>query len=359
MTTPYDARAAREIVDGITLVSEAQYEPLAAGDPFPLIVEEWNLTLDEESSPHATLNLTCAIPDAEDLALIDTRLEQRVLLRAGYVYSDESIDLHDYAHLTVYEAHVDRPDGVLRITAYSSEVILEDSDIPVDRGFVAFLAFSDVNDMFAHFVPGDLNSTIPAGKQLPSVYPMSGIRPDEMLDTLAQLRAWADSIDASIWCDQFGVWQLRPADKLGKATAILSSTDTVHETRYSRLRDGWANSIIITYEYDNATPKRWAQAQDVGVGELTKWHHETRLKPPKGATPTAEGEVQDPAAVGMLRRLKGRGDRLEIRTPAHLWLRVGNTITLAVPDMPQQRALVSYLYVDSTGEQAIRTRQPN
>lgn len=362
MIAPFSAESAARIPGGFEITSSATLHD--GDDDYALTVTEWELTIDEEREPHAKLTMTLAMPEPDILAVIDPRREQYVTLEAGYKWDDETTETDpNYAYMQLRKRIINTEQGTVSIECYSDEDRVADSDMPVAYVSGTSLTFTSATSQIAYFLGGStLNSTIPSETQLPSEYPMSGVDPAEITDTLQTVRAWADAIGAVIYADQAGTWHLHPAPVLGTSTAILATgaAGTIGRIVDALDRDsGWGTHLVVTYDNASYSPRRWAEYDDTQVGEAKKVIHLERRDPPPNATADAGGKVADPALPGLMKRIRDRAAQLEVTIPAHLWLRVYQTITATPPDADQQRVLVAAVTTRSNGTQTVRTRKPD
>lgn len=364
MTAPYLPAAAAAITRSVGHYAVLTARP-RTGSPFVLAVEDDQLevTFSEDWSPHVQLAAGCAVPSQALMDALDPRLRCRVTVDAGYVYGDGTVDVHPLADVALISRHVTRPANTLEVTGGSDEYLAQgfakmwpEFDAPTTSlaDAVTWLAGHSV----APTVP-TVTSDFPAGmgsymlRELET--PIGVPFWDIIADAAQRCSAW-------VYCDGARVW--RVAEKAGLSTPDLvlsvGEDGTVLDSDTTLDREGWANAVIITYEWESTDGTRnkilgraiaaSGDFNNESVGR--KLHMESRRL-------HVTQDQADAAAAGLLRQLISRGRGLTLTAHAAYWLRPGMTVAVTLPTGGTENHLVkSVSFRPFAGTMTVETRQP-
>lgn len=372
VTAPFDARAALELAHGVGLEWEVFVTSPLWPEEITLTPSSVELSEDETWWPRSRVDITCAVPEDVDMRdAIDPRKHVIVDVWATYVYSDEVRDRQHVASMLLFSREINNQESNqwMKLEAYCDEMLLEDHAVRVNRGFsvgvhywdTANEAFEGVLELLTGEVRGFESEFDPA-VVLPAPYPMQY---DEgtVTDPVAYLRAWADSLGAVLYCDALGTWHLDQAPSIAAVSSaiLFSGPDGLVTGSTEKLtRELWANRVFITYgqTLDDGTEVHSWLEQTPTIEPYDRVYIESRPLPPDAEIDPVYGFVEDPAINALFDRMLSRGDELTLTVVAHLWLHVGDTITVTTPTTPQQRVLVASIRTRHDGTQTITTRKP-
>lgn len=370
MTAPYSAAAADAVKRSFGLRSFCRATSPAWGDAIDLDIIAWDLYVDEFSIPHAKATIIVATPDAADLEMLDPREQVYIEVDVGYVYPDGTIDLHNYITLGLRACEDDPTHTTLRVS--SEESFVDDDNVDTGRvgGSTVTKTYVDelIEDILTTYTNTAIVPTINNGLgniALPSPHGMS-YKPYEVRDRVEQAKKWAAAVDAVLWCDQQGVWQLQDTPTIGTPVAEIATGKphgTMTSYRRIRTRDGgWANRVLADYVLAGGTAMGWGlvPAADTSGGTYrNKIARSEFTYTPLYASVDSTNHVSptDPAVNELLNRTKSRGRTLRIDTVVHLWIRAGHTIRTTVRGVVED-VIVSGFHASSKGSMEITTRTP-
>lgn len=149
-------------------------------------------------------------------------------------------------------------------------------------------------------------------------------------DYLSPLTA---SANLRLWCDEHRVWRLAAPESIiapGQATLAATGTVTGASDTVDRNDDLWADAVVVTYTWTDASGVRHVAYDVAGPGDASRVLHIERATP----WPRA-GE-----AAARLRKLRGRGRVLSIDAVADPEVVPAQAASLSVPGTPVQTGWV-------------------
>lgn len=368
MTAPWDARAIDDTLDSaLTCVVELYLEHPTLGQ-VPLKLEHATLSYDETRVPFVVLDAASVEATPEALAAFDETAPVRVRIRVGYVYPGRVRDVHTIARLLVDLATVERPAGRVVFTAYSDEALMMtapwtvpaawDSATrfgPAFRSLIAATAGTAAAD--AAVIDGTLSvaTILDAGDVL-------AVQHDDNLPAI--LRDLADRAGAFAYHDGLDTWRAEPAwlDTTPVAAITPGDRGLARTTQQQRERGEWGNAQVIVYRWqDDAGAERVV----VGRAEILSGTYavptigrKTRPVLTRGFAVSQSGA--NAAASAVLRRALSRRRLVAVEAARALWwIRPRDSITVATPDTPAQREVVSSVTFDlPAATMQIKTRTP-
>lgn len=328
-----------------------------------LDVEGGFLTWDESTAPRVQGSLICRVPDDQDtLDMLDPRLGVRVEIDCGYVRPGGEEDVHTIVDLGLRDRQVNRPDNTMTLRLASDEALVIDG-----------------SPTFAQTVTGTYapDAMIKLIKQVIVPYPKihntvditespDSISIDPVTDRWTTINDLADTLELDVYDNGLRDWYIhaRPTVVGGTSAAILrvGANGTIIRSETGLSRDPWFNYVAINYEWLNSSNaiqrvKTTAYASS-GSYQITgdsgkKIYFEER------EVPTSQAKANR-ASAALLRRFLSRGRSMSVEAISTYWLRPGMSVTVQLPEGPQERHLVSRVDFDlGRGTMNVETRVPD
>lgn len=324
-----------------------------------------NLSFDSRRTPRVQAQMVCAFPVTSTLAYLDPiRQDLKLRITASYILKTTGIaDTQRVAQLRVSAVERDYIAGTVTITAASDEqvVIAQASNVAY-----TYTTSSGVTDAIKEIVgdafPGDaliwdIDSSLTA-----RTFPTVGAKVLAGDDRWHAVTDFADHLQAAVFHDGMGTWciQVPPDSPSGRTDAHLNAgpRGSVTALTVTDDRSGWANQVIVRYEYEDKTITDTTGAASAGTA-----HTHTHNKPHQmivcgiadtSLTPVASILVdrkQQPvdaarSAANLLRRGLRRFHNVSVTAVAAYWLRPWDTVTMRGPRSLADRFLVESVSFD-------------
>lgn len=387
ITYPYEARAARDVAAAVRHQWDVTLDE--GGLDAPAEVVSATVTFDESWAPHVQASLTCRLPDAATLAVIDARTGARLSIRAGYTYPDREgpafgpQDVWPLASLGITRRSVRRPQGDLIITAMSDEVLAQEALWHADFAPPTWAitdAVGAVSDLIHTatgrfpYIDADVIGT--------------GANPDGSdWDPASYLPQDPGAGATSLWsliesvADTWGLWvydsgginydagtdngwrvRRRPTGA-GTAVAQLRTgpignlTDT--ESVVSR-EDGWANAVHLIHDWEggDGARLRLTTRSYIASGPMSVASAGYHAIAVRRTAPINQVNIRA-ACNSLVRRTVTRGRSYTLTAPAMYWIRPGMPVTVQLPTGGQERHIVqSVTFTYPQGVMDLTTRLP-
>lgn len=363
MTGAYLPAAAEAIKSSLRHVSAAT-AVLVPFSPRALDVQDITVTFSEDWSPQIQATLTVpAGYDTDLLDMLDPRKRCKIIIDAGYVYPDNTRDVHQLAELYLLTRPVRRPDNTMALSAASGEAMTQTARLdpwaswsPNRAGLTEFVTWAATYGMY------------PEAPEITSVF-APGYAAADMADIPVEAGAdcWGLIAEAA---SRAGAWVYADGNRwiiTGRPeasgtiahTATTGPDGTVFQSDTQLSREGFANTCLITY--------RWKDSG--GVERLQSGYAEVSSGP---LAPASAGRVGDSserpgpispaaankAAASRLANLASRGRSVLLEAHAAYWLRPSQTITMQLPTGPPEEAIVrAVTFSPIAGTMNVTTRQ--
>ncbi len=362
---PWDASLAR-LVTGSHAQRVAATLTTGYGDSFSQIADldiiSGTVTWDESQIPRVTATLVLPALTADQRAAADPRTRPRVLITPGYRMPSGRWDDEQVADLQIRSLDATRPDNTVSVTATSDEIY------PMEQPLADSPDLADLTVDAATYLTATIQGAFPAA-DTPTVtvtVPATTVTyPASKGDRWANIVDICDVLDADIYDNGDRVINITPrqyATAISRARLATGAGGTITAVQAGVTRDDWANAVQILYTpLDPATSSQYR----VGSARVTGGDYAVDTVGYRRQVVARTGypsQVQaDTAAAALLRRYLGRARTLTLTAVAMWWLRPGDTITVAVPDYPDQaRLLVSSVTYDIAARtMTITTRAPD
>jgi len=315
-----------------------------------------SVTFDESSTPRASAQLSCPLPDVA----IDPRQGVRLAVAAGYGPVGDGVeDVQPLVDLVLRTAAPSwsGPDARLDATASGDESLVLDASPAVAESTTGATHALAIEALLA-------KSVSPRPTFLPDVGG-AAVTVDTIEDRWNALVDLADRVGAQLYDDGLRTWHLTPQPELVAAvphhTLAVGEGGTVLEPSRDTTRDDWFNYVRVRYRWRNAAG---ADQQVVGTAYVTAGPY--RITGPASrrilsvdrdvATTTAQANT---VAQSILLRQLSRGDAVTVRAVAAYWLRPGMTVDVLMPTGELLRHLVARVTFDVLeGTMTVTTRLP-
>lgn len=400
-TAPFDDRVTSEIVREVNVVARNVFLIVQVLDEtyqLPIDVTDGSIDCSETRIPHVRGDFTAAIPswwydrDASyELtgwvpeyvrANLDPRQGVRVIGDLGYVYQDGTEDIHEGFDLFLTDFQLVYPARQMELTVACDEMLVDFAQLPFSipeatsppaRNYSNLAAMIEgvVEDQTGLEI--DINSTIGSITSMPEGISLTGVKAFAISDLSSTIHHWADAVGAVLWCDQMSRWHLDPAPSFGRSKAMLHGGTFGQIIEYTdrRTLDGYATRVALRYPDNDNDPELWGIVNETGAPvrkteelDLGRW---------EGGYNATTGEAgADPSGAYVASRMKVRGRSIDLTIPAHLWLRVWDTITSEEPRVDDayvsgaaslgnsppghERGLITSIVTRLDGTQTITTR---
>lgn len=363
-TAPYSPAAVEALKDTHEHIYKITVDPV--GYPaFDVEAENLRVTFAEDWTPHIQADITAAIPSIAELDLLDSRLNCRVQIEAGYRYQNGIVDVQPLADLGLRTRDVRRPTNQVQFTASSDEARAQDRCRVFDFGeFTNFTGINELVQNFADYAVYPETATVlsdyPAEAGFYSIYGLTAPVGTPMWDVIADA---AGRTGVWVHCDNQRRWRIRY-----RATTATTSMHTLEVgtngtiiTADSKIdRAGWANQSVIEYSWTDAAGddhKVYGRATvTAGPYSVNMVGYKTdSITINRAATQSQANE----AARSRVSNLVTRGRSVTIEAIAAYWLRPGMTITVQLPTGEAELHLIkSITFEPAAGTMTVETRQP-
>lgn len=335
------------------------------GRTYDLDLKDVQVTFSEDWSPYAQVSLTIPVP-ADPVLLdevLDPRRDSRILVRAGYTYPDGTHQIADLADVGVRERPLRRPADEIALDAGSAEYRAMD----YRAMYWADMERAGINEAIT-WLAGYAQNSPRISSEMPARHGAAQLAEIDVSigDTYWSLmQEAAQRTNTRVWCDERNVWRIAPrVERTGTPVHRLAvgHGGTITDTLANLRRDEWYNSVLLEYNWRNATPEReervlygraLATTGPFAVGTAGyRTYYEKRERP------IGQWSANN-AAAAMLRTLISRGRTRTITAGAAYWLRPGDTVTVALPTGEEEPHIVqSVTFRPMEGLMDVTTRQP-
>jgi len=346
------------------LVSAVAVTNNGTGTSIELPVEDFDVELDENRVPRVTLSIVTPVPDQATLDLLDPRKPVRVRFSAGYRLPSGVEDVHQLFDLQLRARTVDRPAGTLTLLAQGAEGALLDAspDLPFYDGDTTW-------DSATAAIKATITSRLAGGPFAgPTIIATtSDTTPFTAVtfptDYWTRIVDAADSIDASVYDAGDRIFRIAPRRYLAAESTHdlrVGANGTLLTSRTGVDRDDWANAVTLLYRWEatstTTADRLWGQAYATGDYDpaLVGYVQLVDIRERKTTPATA-----DAVARTLLRRAMSRAKTFELQAVSAWWLRPEDTVTVQLPEGPQERHLVARVRFTSNGTMQVKTRLPD
>jgi hypothetical protein len=315
-----------------------------------------SVTFDEATSPRASAQLSCSLPDQS----VDPRTGVRLTVDVGYQpVGDGPQDVQQLLDVGVRTA---RPTWTtegsrLELTAAGDESLVIDASPAV--------AESTTGTTHAAAAEALLGKAISPKPSFTATVLGGSVTVDTIEDRWNALVDLADRIGAQVYDDGLRDWWFTPTPTAVAATPhhtlAVGVGGTVLEPSRTLERDSWFNYVRVRYRWRNAAG---ADQQVTGTAYVNSGPY--AITGPAGrrilaverdvASTTAQANA---VAGSILTRQLSRGDSVTVRAVAAYWLRPGMTVDVQLPTGDVLRHLVARVVFDVLeGTMTVTTRLP-
>lgn len=334
-----------------------------SGAPVVLDLEDVGLTFSEDWSPHvqATLTVPAALDDSL-YDLLDPTARCKIAVDVGYTYPDNTRDVRPLAVLYLMNRGVNRPDDTVELTAASAEAIAQGAKLSPWFGTVNRAGLNEWVEWFARYamwpeVPVFI-STYGPGTAAASLVDIA-VTPG--MDCWTLINEAASRAGAWVYVDGGGRWIItsRPEATASPAHTIAAGDDgTAFDTKTVVSREGFANSVLITYTWKEGTVDKVIH----GYAEVNSGPLSTNTVGNVGDFTERAGPVTqaaaNTAAASRLSNLASRSRSLLVEAHAAYWLRPSQTVETQLRTGSPESVLVrSVSYHPLVGAMNLTTRQ--
>jgi len=364
MTGDYEARVATLIKGDLGHVWTVTVQPVS-GPSFTLECEDIEVTMAEDWAPHVQAKLVGSIPESlTQLDALDGRRNCRIIIQAGYVYKDGTVDIHQLADLGLRNRRTSRPSNQMGLAASSDEAKAMDRRRAEFYGSLEFDGLNDLVKFFADYAVypevATLDTNFPdnggyasiAGMEVNIGTPMW----DAIEDAAARCGKW-------VYCTPGRFWRLTDAPSLGgtvRHVLAVGKDSTIFAADSEVDRTGFANQSIVEYAWQDAEGvshtvygRAAVTSGPFSVNSIGYVSDHKRYDRP------ATQAQANAAAASRVKGLVTRGRGLSLEAHAAYWLRPGHTINVQLPTGPAEDHLIkSITFYRQGGRMLIHTRQP-
>jgi hypothetical protein len=354
------------------------------GAEFELDVTSVSVGFDEAWVPHIQATLTCALPDAGKLALLDARLGCRVQIFVGYRYGKDDEETTMLADLHLRSRTIRHSTGEVTLDLESDEALLQDhityGTETVTRADLNKFVVDVLNlcptgydmKLRSAFGEGAFAAQM-AGAELnkPGGLYVGPIEDDSSeLTPVFGNTAWTLLEEAQ---RRTGTWIYSPFGRDWRITerAEISSTPvltltigeggTILDGESTLSRNGFFNEVIFRYEWND--PSRLpAERFQLGQARITGGPlsidaigRQTYVETIRRRATKAEADI---AATDKLTRLLTKGHEYTVRAVAAYWLMAGDTVALNIDGKTEKLLVKSINFDPAEGTMALVLRKP-
>jgi hypothetical protein len=322
-----------------------------AGGSVALDVKSGSLTLDEAWSPYCRASFECALPAS--YAAIDPRQPVTLNVYASRAAESGVVLSTLYADLVLRSRRIDHKAGTMTLGASSREALLQDFR-HVDTTPNPALT-TDLRETMQRILTASLTSGILAadGGQTGTVTAESTIwYPGVTAWDYAQ--PFLQKGGKRLWCDLDGLFHLTEAMPIVGGAINLSYLSTITEATETINRDDdeWADAVVITYKWTDAS-----NAQRVAYDIAPPRPHNTRLR----KVLALEYNTPYPgagAAAQLLTRVSRRGRQQSISAISDYSARPGMACSFVIPDGTiQAGSIAAVAWTFPGSEMAVTSRE--
>ena len=383
MTAPFKADAEALIREKADHLFSAKAFP-KNGQPFGLDVKRCNVSMDESWTPHARSSITCALPDADQLALLDARIGCRVQITTGYRYGKDDEESYLLVDLHLRSREIDHGAGVVTLDLESDESLLIDHILygteSVDRsdlfGFVSSVLeltgpeFS--SKIYSFFGEGEFAKEL-AGETIGKSGGVFVGTPNEAKSELEPVlggTAWSLIEEAQrrtgtwVYCQNGRDWVISERAEI-TATPLLSLTvgeeGTILVGKSVLSRNNFYNEVIFRYEWRDETrlpADRWVLGSARITGGPFSVNSIARQTYVETIDRRASQTEADIAARDKLSRLLTKGYEFTVRAVAAYWLRAGDTVSLTLDGKTEKVLVKTINFEPDAGTMSLVLRKP-
>lgn len=371
MTAPFKPEAETLISGKVDHTFSAKALPLF-GEPFDLDVTNVRIGFDEGWVPHIQADITCALPDADKLALLDARVGCRVQVTLGYRYGKDHEESHVVADLHLRSRSIRHGTAEMTLNLASDEDLLRDhitlGDEEVSRNgindfvfdvltmtdppYSAFIRSDFENGELAEALAGD---PAEANKESTELAPVLGKTAWTLIEE-AQRRtgAW-------VYCRNGRDWTIAKRAEVTDSPAhrlSIGQNGTILEGDSVLGRDGFYNEVFLRYEWTEFMLPYYQIGQArISGGPLSIYSvgRQTYVETIDRKVNQAEA---DAAALDKLSRALTKGYEFTVRAVAAYWLRAGDTVSLTMDGITENLLVKSVNFDPADGTMAVVLRKP-
>lgn len=345
----------------------------ATGDPFPLSVEGFRASWDEDRSPRVIVQFDCvALATAEDLARFDPRTGARVRLTVSYRLPDGTEDSHQIADLGLRERTITRPDNLMHISCASDEALYVDA-APSSSGSddvepaVYPSAVDLVHDAIWYLAVGGPLQHAPGTAVIvdPALTAVTtDFQASSPTDSWSQAQEAVDALDGDLFDNGDRQLRLNPRSYTLGSTANLALTvgldGTIVESASTVSREQWFNLYGIRWKIDaDPYPIYTFGRAAVDDGPYRPEVAGLRVYAERGRVGRPTQAVADAICRTGLRRSLARARSYAITAVSAWWLRPGDTIAVTLASGVTDKHLVSTIEHRNGGLMRLVTRLPD
>lgn len=298
-------------------------------------------------SPYVQASFRAAKPaEALQLKLLDPRAKTYVHLDLGYNKMASSAVVPNVAMLRLERAD-SRPDGDLDIQLLGMEATAQEAIWTQDWDF-SFPRTGIIEALSSLINSGTMGFQKSVVSSLPYGYRADllntgdpdelGHRPPVVSDGTSiwsAIDSLAAQANLKVWEDGLKVWHIAARRQVGSTPAMLLSDGPgglVTEGSYRRSREGWYNSVSLTYP---DAPRHWSRPNNDVRGLATA---SGKYAPSKVGSVVYRGTRSgyatsasaDAAAQALLKTFLARGDLYRMEAVAAYWLRPGMPVDVSI-----------------------------
>lgn len=370
MTAPFKPEAETLIRGKVDHIFSAKAIP-AVGEPFELDVTAPRIDFDESKVPHITGTLTCAVPDAEKLALLDARIGCRIQITVGYRYGKDDEESYVMADLHLRSRSIRHGTAAeMTLQLESDEGLLMDhitiGDEVVSRNGINDFVFDVLtltDPQYGAFIRSDFDNGELAEALTGDIAPFRSaeLAPEFGKTAWTLIEEVQRRTGAWVYCRNGCDWTIaKRAEITEKPAHSLSigenGTILVGESVLSR--DGFYNEVFLKYEWiEGGLPYYQIGQARISNGPLSIYTVgvKTYVETIERRANQAEANA---AALDKLSRLLTKGYEFTVRAVAAYWLRAGDTVSLSLDGITENLLVKSVNFEPADGTMAVVLRKP-
>lgn len=374
-TAPFDAAVAQLITE--THQQRVTARAVVAGTTIDLPLIDYTVDNTERRTPRWSAILTTPIPDEATLNLLDPRTYVRVTITAGYRLPGGDWDDVDVVALCLRAREVDRPRDTLTLTCASHEALILDRDvIPQHPNDYGTFTTNEVQwspsgsamvklyweDMLYELRQGPLADLVVVDevRSGPSTVVINPGSEWDRFESVAEQEGFDMFDDGSL------TLRLAPRPALSATTAhdlSVGANGTILESSAAVDRDDWANYVVLRYHWVDKTSGQPVDSYVYGSARVKTGPYAPDAAGWRYLVEDREGRpsqaAADRAAATILTRLLSRSRSLRLEAVSAWWLRAGHTVTVQLPQGPQERHLVAGVIFRAGDRMTVVTRLPD
>lgn len=374
MTAPFKPEAEALIRGKVEHLFSAKAFP-ATGEPFDLDVTSIRIGWDEEWVPHIQSDITCALPDADKLALLDGRKGCRVQITTGYRYGKDDEESYLMADLHLRSRTIRHSTGEMTLALFSDEDLLRDyitfgSEVISRNGINDFVfdVLTMTSPQYGTFIRSDYNNGELAEALAGDPATVNSASTDLMPEFGKS--AWTLIVEAQrrtgawVYCRNGVDWTIAKRPEITKTpvhSLSIGENGTVLESESALSRDGFYNEVLLKYEWrDEALlPSDFYQIGQARISNgpfsVLNVGRQTYVETIERRANQAEANA---AALDKLSRVKNGGYEFTVRAVAAYWLKAGDTVALTADGGTENLLVKSVNFEPATGTMALVLRKP-